>query len=191
MALRLHTIVCSTRPGRIGAKIADWFHGVAIGHPRFEAVLVDLAQVNLPMHDEPHHPRLQKYEHAHTKAWSANVAAADAFVWVTPEYNHSPPPALVNALDYVYVEWNYKPVAFVTYGGISGGIRAMQAEKLTALALKMAPIVEAVNLPMAAKMFDASGNFVAQDVHRTTAIQMLDELARWAEALKPLRAPKA
>ena len=121
MALRLNVIVASTRPGRVGIHVGRWAHGVAAAHPAFEARLVDLAEFALPVYDEPRHPRLRQYEHAHTRAWSASVAAADAFVLVTPEYNHGPTPALINALDYVYHEWHYKPAAFVSYGGVSGG----------------------------------------------------------------------
>ena len=76
------------------------------------------------------HPRLQEYQHAHTKRWAESVNSADAFAFVTPEYNYGPSPALVNALNYVYVEWNYKPGGFVSYGGVSGGLRAVQAVKL-------------------------------------------------------------
>ena len=76
--LRLHTIICSTRPGRVGPTVARWFHAFALDHGRFEAVLVDLADFNLPVFDEPYHPSLRKYQHVHTKRWSASVSAADA-----------------------------------------------------------------------------------------------------------------
>ena len=131
MPLILHTIVCSTRPGRVGLPVAQWFYEVARQHGGFDAKLVDLAAFNLPIYDEPKHPVLQQYEHEHTKRWSASVSAADAFVFVTPEYNYGPPPSLLNALNYVYKEWNYKPAAFVSYGGVSGGLRAVQIEKHT------------------------------------------------------------
>ena len=105
--------------------------------------LIDLADFNLPVYDEPLHPRLQKYEHAHTRAWSESVNAADAYVFVTPEYNFSAPPSsLVNALNFVYKEWNYKPAAFVSYGGVSGGLRSVQMAKQIVTALKMMPMTE-------------------------------------------------
>src|SRR3954465_5177489 len=144
MPLILHTIVCSTRPGRVGLSVARWFHEIATQHGGFDAKLVDLAEFNLPVYDEPKHPSLQQYEHEHTKRWSASVSAADAFVFVTPEYNYGPPPSVLNALDYVYKEWNYKPAAFVSYGGVSGGLRAVQGTKQTLTTLKMVPLVEAV-----------------------------------------------
>ena len=184
---KLHVIIASTRPGRIGLPIGLWFVERARTHAKFEVTLVDLKEVNLPMYDEPQHPRFEKYEHAHTKAWSASVRAADAFVIVTPEYNYSAPPSLMNAFDYVYNEWNYKPAAFVSYGGISGGLRAVQHAKNTVTTLKMMPIFEGVVLPFAAKSV-TDGKFQGTEANDQAATAMLDELLRWAEALKPLRA---
>ena len=186
MALRLNVVVCSTRPGRVGRPVADWFEGVARGHGGFDVHMADLADFDLPVYDEPKHPRMRQYEHAHTKRWSESVDAADAFVFVAPEYNFGPTPALLNALNYVYVEWNYKPAAFVSYGGVSGGLRAVQVTKLTLTTLKMMPIVEAVTIPMVSERVK-DGRFEAQDVHAQSAGAMLTELARWADALKPLR----
>src|SRR5690606_29928839 len=96
----------------------------------------------LPVYDEPEHPRLQKYQHEHTKRWSASVAAADAYVFVLPEYNYNPPPSFYNALNYVYKEWNYKPAGFVSYGGVSGGLRSTQMAKQLVTTLKMMPMME-------------------------------------------------
>jgi NAD(P)H-dependent FMN reductase len=183
---KLHVIVCSTRPGRVGLPVAQWFVDQAKSHKGFETELVDLATVNLPMYDEPRHPSLQQYEHEHTKRWSASVAAAEAFVFVTPEYNYGPPPALINALNYVYKEWNYKPAGFVSYGGVSGGLRAVQIEKQTLTTLKVVPLVEAVVVPMVPQ-FMKDGKFAASDLHAQAATTMLNELARWTDALKPLR----
>ena len=121
MPLQLDVIVASTRPGRVGVHVGRWFHEVAREHSGFETHWIDLAEVGLPLVDEPKHPRLRDYQHEHTKRWSAIVDAADAFVLVTPEYNYSPTPALTNAIDTVLHEWAYKPVGFVSYGGVSGG----------------------------------------------------------------------
>lgn len=185
--MKLHTIVCSTRPNRIGPAIGRWFHGVAQAHGGFEAELVDLADFNLPVFDEPHHPRLKNYQHDHTKAWSASVAAADAFVFVTPEYNYAPPPSFVNAVDYLFSEWNHKPASFVSYGGASGGLRAVQMEKLILTTVKVMPIPEGVALPMAGLSINAETGFTATDAQAAAAKAALDELARWARALKGLR----
>jgi len=186
--MHLQIIIASTRPSRKGPAIAAWFEGVARRHGGFEIEMVDLAAVNLPMMNEPEHPRLQKYQHEHTKTWSGRVAKADAFVFVTPEYNFSTPPALVNALDYLVQEWAYKPVGYVSYGGVSGGLRSVQTNKLLVTALKMMPLPEAVTLPFFTKLFDqATGAFSPGEVQAKAATVMLDELAKWAGALAPLR----
>jgi NAD(P)H-dependent FMN reductase len=185
--LSLLIIVASTRPGRVGAAVGEWFREAAERHGGFDVSVADLAEVGLPFLDEPAHPRLQRYTQPHTRAWSETVAAADAYVFVTPEYNHGSPPSLLNALDFLYNEWNYKPAAFVSYGGISGGLRSVQQTKLVALGLKMAPIVEGVPIPFVAKQIGEDGRFRAEETHEKAARATLIELARWAEALRPLR----
>jgi NAD(P)H-dependent FMN reductase len=186
----LEVVIASTRPGRVGLPIGRWFFAHAQSHPAFRAELVDLAELNLPLLDEPAHPRLQKYQHPHTRAWSAIVGAANAFVFVVPEYNHTPPPSLINAIDYLVVEWAYKPLGFVSYGGISGGLRSVQALKPMVTGLKMMPIPEAVTIPMVSKLVDqASGVFNAEEHHRKAADAMLGELARWTGALITLQPP--
>lgn len=184
--LTLAVVITSTRPGRACLPIGTWFHGLAERHGRFEVKLVDLAEVNLPFIDEPRHPRFGQYEHDHTKAWSATVAAADAFVFVTPEYNHSSPPALLNAFDYLFKEWNYKAAGFVSYGGPAGGARSVQMTKQVVTALKMMPMFEGVVIPLFSQ-FLKDDVFTATEAHEKSATAMLDELARWAEALKVLR----
>ncbi|MGH8274810.1 MAG: NADPH-dependent FMN reductase [Gammaproteobacteria bacterium] len=187
MPPELHIVICSTRPGRVGPSVARWFHGFVESHSKFNAQLVDLADFNLPVYDEPVHPALQKYQNAHTKAWSESVAAADAYIFVTPEYNYSPPPSLVNALDYVYREWNYKPCGFVSYGGVSGGLRAVQAVKMQITTLKMMPMVEGVMIPMVASLIDDSGAFQSNELIDKSAVTLLDELLRWTLGLKAMR----
>jgi NAD(P)H-dependent FMN reductase len=142
---------------------------------------------HLPLYDEPHHPRFHKYEHEHTKRWSECITAADAFVFVTPEFNYCPPPSFVNALNYLYREWNYKPCGFVSYGGMSGGMRAVQMEKQLVTALKMMPMFEGVTAPMVTKLFDEHKRFHTNELIDNSATAMLDELYRWAQALKPMR----
>jgi len=190
VSLRLHTIIASTRPGRVGPAVAKWAHEAAVAHGGFDAHLVDLADFALPVYNEPNHPRLQKYEHGHTRSWAESVAAADAYVFVTPEYNFGPTPALLNALNYVYVEWGYKPAAFVSYGGVSGGMRAVQMTKLILTTLKVVPLLEGVVVPMVAQQIK-DGAFVANDLHAQSVSAMLNELQRWASALKPMRTPTA
>lgn len=187
MLPKLHVVVCSTRPGRVGPSVARWFNEFVANHGGFDANLVDLADFKLPVYDEPIHPAKQDYQRAHTKAWSESVAAADAYIFVMPEYNYFPPPALVNALDYVYREWNYKPCGFVSYGGASGGLRAVQAAKLHVATLKMMPMVEGVMVPMVANLIDEAGVFKSNDLIDASAVTLLDELLRWTRGLKAMR----
>jgi NAD(P)H-dependent FMN reductase len=139
--------------------------------------------------NEPNHPRLQKYVHDYTKAWSARVAAADAFVFVLPEYNFAPPPAFVNAIDYLYVEWHYKAAGFVTYGGISAGTRSFLGARQMASTVKMVPLTEAVHIPFVAQQV-SDGVFAANASQDKAAAVMLAELLRWTGALSALRLPK-
>jgi len=187
MTLKLHTIIASTRPGRIGPAVASWFHDFADAQGLFSCSLVDLADFRLPVYDEPEHPSKQDYHHEHTKAWSRSVAAADAYVFVTPEYNYSAPPSLINALDYVYNEWNYKPCGFVGYGGASGGLRSVQTARLMVTTLKMMPIPEGVMVQMPWKQLDEAGKFTPAAMHESSAKTMLEALAKWAKALQPMR----
>lgn len=185
---KLGVVIASVREGRVGLPIAQWFIERARQHAKFEIQIVDLKAIELPMFAEPHHPRLQKYESEKQKAWSGLVAGLDAFVLVTPEYNNSVSPALLNALDYLHVEWNYKPAAFVSYGGISGGLRAVQMAKPTLTVLKMMPIPEAVVISFAPQSIDReSGKFKATEQHDRSAMVMLDELYKWSQALAALR----
>ena len=188
MPLKLQVIICSTRLGRVGPSVARWFHEFARAHGQFDVELVDLADFKLPLYDEPVHPRMQQYAHDHTKRWSASVSRADAYVFVTPEYNYSAPPSLVNALDFVYKEWNEKPCGFVGYGGVSGGLRAVQSVKPQVTTLKMMPMVEGVAIPMVAKHIQENGEFASNELIDASATALLDELLRWATALKTLRA---
>jgi NAD(P)H-dependent FMN reductase len=186
--LNLQVIVVSTRPERKGPLVAAWFLDRARAHGKFDIELIDLAEVNLPVFDEPKHPRFQDYLHDHTKAWSKTVARADAFVFVTPEYDFSMPASLANALQYLLVEWAYKPVGFVSYGGVSGGTRGVQMTKLLVTSLKMMPMFEAVAIPFFAQHINAdTGVFDPGEVPVKAAVVMLDELLRWTTALKPLR----
>lgn len=187
MPMKLNVIAVSTRPGRKGIAVALWAHERAVAHGAFEAELVDLAEFALPVYDEPRHPALQQYEHEHTRRWAASVAAGDAYVIVAPEYNYGPTPALVNALTYVYKEWSYKPAGIVSYGGVSGGLRGAQAIKPLLSALKVVPLFEGVAIQWIAKHVDDEGVFTADEPHELSVRQMLDELARWAEALGPMR----
>jgi NAD(P)H-dependent FMN reductase len=179
----LHVLIASTRPVRIGPAIADWVRQRAEGHGHFDVELIDLAEVALPLLDEPHHPKLGNYIHDATQRWSDTVRRADAFVFVMPEYNHSFNAALKNALDHLFSEWRDKPVAFVSYGGLSGGLRAVAALKPVVSSLRMVPVLEGVALPFAQALV-SDGTFTADNNHDLAAHVMLDELARMTTMLR-------
>jgi NAD(P)H-dependent FMN reductase len=183
----LMIVIASTRPGRIGLPVGEWIEARALGHGGFDVDLADLAEIDLPFMDEPKHPRLREYTHQHTKDWSARVAAADAFVFVLPEYNYGFTAPLKNALDFLNQEWNYKPVGLVSYGGISAGTRAAQMVKQVVTTLKMFPVTEAVSIPFVAQFIGEGGALTPNDVMEKAADAMLDELVRVADALRPLR----
>jgi NAD(P)H-dependent FMN reductase len=185
----LQVIIGSTRPGRVGPAVADWIYEQAITHGGFNVELIDLAEVNLPMFDEPKHPRLRDYTHQHTRDWSATVSRADAFIFVLPEYNYGFNAAVKNAIDYLHYEWRGKPVGFVSYGGVAAGTRAVQMLKQVVTALKMVPIPESVNIPFVQQFLDDQGRLEPNQVMDQAATTMLDELAAWTAALQPIREP--
>jgi NAD(P)H-dependent FMN reductase len=187
----LTVVIGSTRPGRAGLPIAEWFTDRARSHGGFDVEVADLAEINLPMFDEPNHPRLRQYAHQHTKDWSAVVDRADAVVFVTPEYNYGYPASVKNAIDYLHEEWRDKPVGFVSYGGIAAGTRAVQQLKQVVTTLRMVPVVESVNIPFHAQFIDENGEVQANEVMEQAAGAMLDELLRVEGALAPLRQQSA
>ena len=184
--LNLLVVVASTRPGRIGLPVSQWFVEATKAHGGFQVTVADLAEEKLPLLDEPHHPRLRNYLHDHTKRWSEKVDAADAIVFVIPEYNYGISASLKNALDYLHHEWNYKPASVVSYGGVSAGVRSAMALQGSAYALKLWMQPEAVNIPFVGS-FLKDGVIHPNDVMTNAATAMLDALSKVATALKPLR----
>lgn len=184
---QLKVILASTREGRKGPAVAAWFMEQLSDQSDFETELLDLKVINLPFLDEPEHPRLRHYTHEHTKQWSRRIAEADAFVIVTCEYNFGYPAPLKNALDFLYHEWNDKPVAFVGYGGIAGGTRAIQMLKQVVTAQKMMPLAEAVYIPFFTRYLNEAGTFEGDKPLDESARLMIRELARWTKALRTMR----
>lgn len=184
---KLYVVAVSTRPGRAGFPIVRWAFERAKAHGAFDVELVDLQEEKLPLFDETAHPRLRQYEHEHTKRWSAKIDAADAFIFVTPEYNHGTPPSLINALDYLVQEWAFKPVGFVSYGGPAGGTRAVQMVKPMLAALKMVAMMESVMVPLFTHSIDAQGQFKASELQEQHAKAMLDALLKWTGTLASMR----
>ena len=185
--LRLQIIVGSVRQGRGGLSVVEWFEEIARRDAWFEVERVDLAELKLPLMDEPNHPRLQRYTHDHTKRFSEIIARGDAYVFVTTEYNYSLPGALKNALDYLSVEWAGKPMCAVAYGGISGAARAVEDLRRVAVALKMIPLVQGVVCPLYAGQRDAEGRFHGNEVQTAAAHETLDTLADFGALLKTRR----
>lgn len=171
----LQVIIASTRPGRVGRPVADWFAGVAEAHDGFDIEVVDLAEVDLPLLDEPKHPRLQEYAHDHTRRWSETISRGDAYAFVMPEYNYGYSAPLKNAIDFLWNEWNDKPVALVGYGGVSGGLRAMQLIKPVLTAVKLRYVAE-VPIPFVHDRVE-DGRIEANEAMRSGARGALDALA--------------
>jgi NAD(P)H-dependent FMN reductase len=187
MRPKLLILIASTRPGRIGLPLGRWVDGHARAHGAFDVELVDLLELDLPFMDEPNHPRLGQYTHQHTKDWSARVRSADAFVFVMPEYNYGFTAPLKNAIDFLHTEWQYKPVGFVSYGGVAAGTRAVQLLKPVVTTLKMTPLFEAVAIPFVGQFIDDEGEFAANELIDEAANAMFSELLRVSEALAVLR----
>ncbi len=187
MLPRLLILIASTRPGRVGLPVGRWFEGRARAHGGFDVEVADLAELALPLMDEPSHPRLRQYTREHTMRWSTIVQAADAFAFVMPEYNHSYTAPLKNAIDFLHQEWTQKPVGFVSYGGVAAGARAVVAIEPVLVALQMRPLVQAVQIPFVAQFLDDDGEVRANEVMEQAAEAMLAELARQAAVLRELR----
>ncbi|HET9079067.1 MAG TPA: NAD(P)H-dependent oxidoreductase [Trebonia sp.] len=184
----LRIIIGSTRPGRVGPSVAAWLTERAEEHGGFDVQVSDLAELNLPLFDEPNHPRLKQYTRQHTRDWSVLVESSDAFVFVTPEYNYGFNAALKNALDYLHGEWHNKAAGIVSYGGVAAGTRATQMLKQVLTALKIMPVPEAVNIPFVMQHLDEHKRFKSTELIDASATVMLDEVLKWTESLASLRA---
>jgi len=188
MTLNLKIIIGSTRPGRVGPTVAAWVAEAARAHGGFDVDIVDLEAVDLPILDEPNHPAMQNYTKEHTKRWSAIIGEADAFVFVTPEYDFFAPASLVNAVQTLAREWGYKAAGVVSYGGISGGLRSAQVLRQLLGNVGVMALPQGVPVPSFPSFIDEAGTFTPNDIMAEGATKMFDELAKWSGALKPLRA---
>jgi NAD(P)H-dependent FMN reductase len=184
--LKIAIILGSTRPGRLGEPVAKWVYEMAQKRSDATFELIDLKEYPLPHLDEPIPPSAGKYAQAHTKAWSAKIASFDAYVFVSPEYNHSTSGVLKNAIDFLYAEWNNKVAGFVSYGS-SGGIRAVEHLRLIMAELQVATVRAQVS-------FSLITDFVNYHDFRPDASRagqvttMLDQVVRWGSAMKAMRA---
>ncbi len=187
--INIAIIVGSTRPGRKADSVAKWVYELAITRTDATYEIVDIADYDLPLLDEPIPPSQGKYSKEHTKKWSAKIDAFDAFVFVTPEYNHSTSGALKNAIDFLYREWNNKAAGFVSYGS-TGGTRAVEHLRLIMAEVQVADVRTQVVLSLRTD-FENYTTFKPADVHEKSVHVMLDQLAAWGTALKGLRSSVA
>lgn len=187
---RIGIIVGSTRPGRFGVQPAQWLADLANSRGDAEYELVDIEAAGLPLFDEPGSPMRFPPRNPHTIAWQEHIGTLDGFVFVTPEYNHSTSGALKNALDYVFHEWNHKPAAFVSYGGASGGSRAVEHLRGIMAELKIFDIRDQVLLPNYYLNLDEQGRYRFGETEESAATAMLDELVFWSEQMAAARAAR-
>ena len=183
--IKIAIIVGSTRPGRKADAVSAWVHGLAKQRSDAEFEVVDIKDFNLPLLDEPVPPSMGKYSKDHTKAWSAKIAAFDAYVFVTPEYNHATSGALKNAIDFLYKEWNNKAAGFVGYGS-AGGTRAVENLRLIMGEVQVADVRAQVALSLHTD-FENYTTFKPAPQHEGSLKAMLDQLVAWGGAMKTLR----
>ncbi len=191
MTLNLKIILGSTREGRFGDKPAKWVFEETKKLEDVETELLDLRDYPLPFFDQPVTPKSfkdGKYPNETAGKLAKKINEADGFIIVTPEYNHGYPAVLKNALDWIYYEWNNKPVGFVSYGGV-GGARAVQQLRQVAIELQMAPLREAVHIPTPWILLDENGNLKtgALEQFNQSAENLLNQLLWWTKALKEAR----
>jgi NAD(P)H-dependent FMN reductase len=183
--LKVGIIIGSTRPGRKGETVARWVQDIATKRGDASYEIIDIAEFNLPHLDEPMPPAMNQYSKPHTKAWAKTIDAFDAFVFVTPEYNHSTSGALKNAIDFLFREWNDKAAGFVSYGSV-GGARAVEHLRLVVGELKMADVRAQVALSLFHD-FEAFTTLKPSHHQEGAVHAMLDDLVAWGHALKALR----
>lgn len=195
--LRIGIILGSTRPGRRGALVAPWVAEVAREHPLVsesgvEVVLVDLADAGLPLLEERAPAMFGLYEDERTRRWAQVIDGFDAFVFVTPEYNHSIPAALKNAIDHLFAEWNDKAAGILSYG-VSGGHRAAEHLRQILAEVKVATVRTQPGLSMSDDFVIedpmATGELAPRDLQRPVVEEMVGELIAWAGALRAVRPP--
>ncbi|MBD0369906.1 MAG: NAD(P)H-dependent oxidoreductase [Pyrinomonadaceae bacterium] len=183
--IRIAVIIGSTRPNRNGEAVARWVYEIAQKRSDAEFELVDIKDFNLPLLDEPVPPSLGQYSKEHTKAWAAKIDSFDAYVFVTPEYNHGTSGALKNAIDFLYKEWNNKAAGFVGYGS-SLGARAVESLRLVMGELQVADVRAQVGLSLFTD-FENFSQFKPAAHQEQSVNAMLDQVISWGGAMKTLR----
>ncbi len=187
--IKVGIIVGSTRPGHHANDVAKWVLENAKKRTDAQFEIVDIADFKLPMLDEPVPPSMAQYSKPHTKAWAQKVASFDAYVFVTPEYNHAPSAALKNALDFIYAEWNNKAAGFVSYGASANGSRAVEHLRMIMGELQIADVRAQVSLSLYTD-FENFAAFKPNAMHLANLTTMLDQLVAWGGAMKTVRNQK-
>src|SRR5437879_5771211 len=185
--LKIGIIVGSTRPGRKAAAVATWVHDILKSRKDAVFEIVDIEDYKLPLLDETVSPTMHQYSKPHTKTWSEKIASLDAFIFVTPEYNHATSAALKNAIDFLFKEWNNKAAGFVGYGG-AGGVRAVEHLRLVMAEVQVATVRNQVALSLITD-FENYTKFKPAPHHDRSVNHMLDQLIAWGGAMKALRVP--
>src|SRR6266850_1514696 len=183
--IKIGIILGSTRPNRNGEAVAKWVYKVEQKRSAAEFELVDIKDFHLPLLDEPLSPILGQYSKPHTRVWAAKIDSFDAYVFVTPEYNHGISGALKNAIDFLFAEWNNKAAGFVSYGGV-GGARAVEHLRLVLAEVQMATVRNQVLLSMFTD-FENYSVFKPDSRHEKSVNEMFDQVIAWGGALKALR----
>lgn len=182
-------ILGSTRDGRKGEEVARWFMDQITGkYPDLNFELIDLKEIELPLYHDSVNPGSsnKKYKDQKVQDWSKKVDESDAYIIITPEYNHGYPAPLKNALDSLYLEWNNKPVGFVSYGGIAGGSRAVEQLRQVAVELEMAPVQQGIHIPYIRNAFDEKGQ-IKDPVIENSIKKMINQLSIWGKGFKNIR----
>ena len=183
--LKVGIILGSTRPNRNGEAVAKWVKQQVEGRTDANYELVDIKDFNLPLLDEPVPPSQGKYSQPHTKRWAEKIGSLDAFVFVTPEYNHATSGALKNALDFLYAEWNNKAAGFVSYGS-AGGARAVENLRLIMGELQIADVRAQVMFSLATD-FKNYSEFAPDPRHERELDALLKQLLAWGSAMQGVR----
>ncbi len=188
--LKLKVILGSTREGRYGENVAKWTMKELASSEVFEAELLDLRDYNIPYYDNVTPASMLKapYDSPITQRWSEKISEADAYIIVTPEYNHGYPAVLKSALDVIYHEWSKKPVAFISYGASASGARAIEQLRQVVAELQMVSIREAISLAIFSgeQIFNEDGEMVAP-TNSKKLTKLVGDLYWWASALAVAR----
>lgn len=184
--LKIGIVTGSTRPGRVNLQVAEWVKQIADKRSDVSFEIVDIADYQLPLYDEAVPAAYGQYAHEHTKKWAAKIGSLDGFIFVTPEYNHSFSPALKNAIDFIYGEWNNKAAGFVSYGS-GGGIRAVEQLRQIMSEIQIADVRAQVFMSLFSD-FENFSVFKPDPRHEASLETVLDQVISWSKALKAVRA---